>query len=65
MTPGTLEFVPFIQAEEKVTIKKELEGKFVSVVFNGMSHLCEVLAVVLLFTSVWTIQQGSVQLKLQ
>jgi len=41
-----LDFVPFILAEEKVLIKKEIEGKFVSVVLDGTRRLGEALAVV-------------------
>lgn len=57
-----LDYVPYILAEEKVAIK-EIEGKFVSVVFDGTSRLGEVLAVVLRFISEWTIQQRLVHLE--
>ena len=59
-----LDLVPFILNEEKARIRKEIEGKFIAVIFDGTSHLGEVLAVVLCFISEWTIQQRLVRLQL-
>ena len=58
-----LDLVPFILNEEKARIRKEIEGKFIAVIFDGTSHLGEVLAVVLRFISEWTIQQRLVRLQ--
>lgn len=62
-TRHMLDLVPFILNEEKERIKKEIEGKFISVIFDGTSRLGEVLAVVLRFTDEWTIQQRLVRLE--
>ena len=59
-----LDLVPFILDEERARIKKEIEGKFVSVIFDGTSRLGEVLAVVLRFFAESTIQQRLVRLEL-
>ena len=58
-----LDLVPFILNEEKARIRKEIEGKFIAVIFDGTSCLGEVLAVVLRFISEWTIQQHLVHLQ--
>ena len=62
-TRHMLDLVPFILNEEKARIRKEIEGKFIAVTFDGTSHLGEVLAVVLRFISEWTIQQRLVRLQ--
>lgn len=58
-----LDLVPFILNEEKARIRKEIEGKFIAVIFDGTSCLGKVLAVVLRFISEWTIQQHLVHLQ--
>ena len=58
-----LDLVPFILNEEKARIRKEIEGKFIAVIFDGTSRLGEVLAVVLRFISEWTIHQCLVRLE--
>ena len=63
-TRHMLDLVPFILDEERARIKKEIEGKFVSVIFDGTSRLGEVLAVVLrFFAAAPTIQQCLVRLE--
>jgi len=62
-TRHMLDLVPFILNEEKARIRKEIEGKFIAVIFDGTSRLGEVLAVVLCFISEWTIQQRLVRLQ--
>ena len=62
-TRRLLDLVPFILNEERARIKKEIEGKLVSVIFDGTSRLGEVLAVVLRFTNKWMIQQRLVRLE--
>ena len=48
-TRHMLDMVPFILSQERKQVKKEVEGKCVSVIFDGTSRLSEVLAVVLCF----------------
>ena len=62
-TRHMLDLVPFILNEEKARIRKEIEGKFIAVIFDGTSRLGEVLAVVLCFISEWTIQQRLIRLQ--
>lgn len=59
------ELVPIIHKEELVTIQDEIGGKKVSVVFDGTTHVCEALAVVLRFVDdQWQIKQRLVRLML-
>ena len=39
----------FILQQEQASIQKEISGKNVSVMFDGTTHACEALAVVLRF----------------
>ena len=48
---GLFDLIPLILAKEPKRIKAELEGKNVSVIFDGTSRLGEVLAVILRFVS--------------
>ena len=57
------DLVPFIHHKECDTLKTELKGKDLSVIFDGTSRLGEVLAVVVRFVCNWTIQQRLVRLK--
>ena len=43
-----LDLIPFILHEEQVQIKEEIDGKYVSVIFDGTTHMGEVLVVVLM-----------------
>lgn len=59
------ELVPIIHREELVTIQDEIGGKKVSVVFDGTTHVCEALAVILQFVDdQWRIKQRLVRLML-
>lgn len=42
------DLIPFILNEEVAQIKSEINGKFVSVVFVGTTHMCEVFWLLLL-----------------
>ena len=42
-----LDMVPFILNQEKLQIKRETEGRYISVIFDGTSRLGEALALVL------------------
>ena len=58
-----LDVVPFIRREERATFQSEIQGKHLSVVFDGTSRLGEVLAVVIRFISDWNIEQRLVRLE--
>lgn len=58
-----LDLVPFVLKEEKSRIKREISGKFLSLVFDGTSRLGEVLAVVVRYIDGWEIQQRLVRLE--
>lgn len=55
--------IPFILEQEKGKIKREIDGQYVSVIFDGTTRLGEVLAVVLRMVNGWTIEQRLVRLK--
>lgn len=62
-TRHMLDMVLFILNQERDQVKKDIEGKCMSVIFNGTSRLGEVLAVVLRFVdSDATIQQHLIQM---
>ena len=59
------DLVPFILVEEQAKIKQEIEGKDVSVIFDGTTRLGEAMAVVVRFVSdEWEIEQRLLQLKM-
>ena len=62
-TRHMLNLVPFVLQEEKSKIKDEIKGKFVSVIFDRISRLGEVLAVVIHLIYGWEIKQRLVQLE--
>ena len=56
--------VPFILTEGQARIKREIEGKDVSVIFDGATRPGEAMAVVIRFVSdEWAIEQRLLQLK--
>ena len=58
-----LDIVPFILRKERACIRSEIQGKYLSVVFDGTTRLGEVLAVVVRFISDWSIEQRLVRLE--
>ena len=58
------DYIPFILQSEKQAIRKELEGKEVSVVFDGTSRLGEALAIVVRYCCGWKIKQKLVRLSM-
>ena len=59
------DLVPFVLKEEESLIKKEIDGKNVSVIFGGTTRLGEALANVVRFvTNDWTIEHGLVKMQL-
>ena len=45
------DLIPFILNEEITQIKNEIKDKFLGVVFDGTTHTCEALAIVIRFVS--------------
>jgi len=59
------DLVPFVQKEEESLIKREIDGKDVSVIFDGTTRLGEALAIVVRFiTNDWTIEHRLVKMQL-
>ena len=54
---GMSDLIPFIRTEEQKKIKAELQGKKVSVIFDGTTRLGEALVVVLRFVNSFEIKQ--------
>lgn len=52
------QLVPFILHEEIASIKQEIAGKHLSIVFDGTTHVCKAMVIVLRYvTSDWQIKQ--------
>ena len=59
------DLIPFIVQEEEARIKDEIKNKHLGVIFDGTTHTCEALAIVLRFISdSWTIDQRLVRIQL-
>ena len=59
------DLIPFVVKEEEAKIKDEIKNKHVGIVFDGTTHTCEALAVVLRFISdSFTIEQRLVRIQL-
>ena len=59
------DLIPFVLQNEKAQLKKEIEGREVSVIFDGTTHVGEAMAVLWRFVdSQWKIQQRLVRLML-
>ena len=58
-----LDMVPFIVQQERTLLRSEIQGKYISMVFDGTSRLGEVLAVVVRFVDEWNVQQRLVRLE--
>ena len=54
---GMTDLIPFIQMEEQHKIKAELQGRKVSVIFDGTTRLGEALVIVLRFIDGFVIKQ--------
>lgn len=54
---GMSDLIPFILSEEVQCIAQEIEGKHVSIIFDGTSRLGEALAIVVRFMDDWEIKQ--------
>ena len=62
-TRHMLDLVPFILEEERSRIKEEIQGKFLSLVFDGTSRFGEVLTIVVRYVVGWDVQQRLVRLE--
>ena len=58
-----LQLVPFVLEQEKSLIKEEINGKYLSIIFDGTSRLGEVLAIVIRYIHQWNVHQRLVQLE--
>jgi len=59
------DLIPFVVKEEEMQIKDEIRNKHVGVIFDGTTHTCEALAIVLRFMSdSYTVEQRLVRIKL-
>ena len=62
---GIFDLIPFTQNKEMAQIKSEINGKFLDVVFDGTTHTCEALAIVIKFVSdCWVIEQRLIGMQL-
>ena len=59
------QILPFILHDEMEKLKGEIQGHPVSIIFNGTTHACEAMVILLHFIDdQWTIQQHVCRLKL-
>ena len=60
------ELIPYIHHQEVTKVKNDINGKFVSVIFYGTTHVCEAMVIVsrFLFYDEWCIQQRVARLML-
>lgn len=57
--------IPFVRQQEQASIQKEISGKSVSVSFDGNTHVCEALAIILRFVDdQYQVQQHAVRVML-
>ena len=52
-----MDLVPFVLDQERKRIREELNGKYVSVIFDGTTRLGEVLTMVVRFVVDWSVKQ--------
>ena len=59
------QLLPFILHEEMAKLKSEVQGQPISIIFDGTTHVCEAMVMVLCFIDdQWSIQQRVGSLKL-
>ena len=61
---GMRDLIPFVFERETKLIKSKLEGRNISVIFDGTTRLGEVLAIVVRFVADWKIEQRPIRLQL-
>lgn len=58
------DYIPPLLKKEKMSVRREVENKDVSVIFDGTTRLGEALAIVIRYISGWTIKQKLVRLSM-
>ena len=59
------ELIPFVRKQEQDSLVEEIKGRLVSVVFDGTTHICEALVILLRYVDEqWNIKQRAIQLML-
>ncbi len=61
---GMYDLIPFLLADETKQIKAEIEGRNVSITFDGTTWLGEAVAIVVRFVVEWSIEQRLVCIQL-
>ena len=60
---GICDLIPFVQSKEQQQIRAELEGKRISVIFDGTTRLGEALVIVVRYTDEFVIKQRLIRFK--
>ena len=59
------QLVPFIHQQEQISVKNEIDEQEISIIFDGPTHVCEALVILVRFVDEkWNIQQRVVKLML-
>ena len=59
------ELIPFIHKQEQSSIQNQIRGKNISVIFDGTTHICEALAIIIRFVDdEWNVKQRAVRVML-
>ena len=58
------DLIPFVLANETKRLKAEIEGRNVSIIFDGTTWLGKALAIIVRFVIEWKIEQRLVRLQL-
>ena len=51
------ELLPYILQQETSRLKEEVRGKHLSIIFDGTTHVCEALVVIIRYMEKWVIKQ--------
>lgn len=52
-----IDLIPFVLSDETKQIKAEINGKDVSIIFDGTTQLGEALAIIVRYVCEWKIEQ--------
>lgn len=52
-----MDMILFVLQEQRTRVRNEIQGKDVSIIFDGTTRLGEVLVVILCFLDEWTVEQ--------
>ena len=61
---GMYDLIPFVFDEEQKRIKTEIQGKNISVIFDGTTRLGEALAIIVRYVDSWKIEQHLIRIQL-